>query len=749
MAAGAPSGSARSHRLRRGGLVYRTLLLLLALASITGLGLLRVTDPFLVRAARETAFDLLQRASPRAHVEAPVRIVDIDERALDELGQWPWPRDRLAELVERLHAAGAAVVVFDFIFAESDRLSPRRLAEDLRLRAQLGLAPEAAANLPDTDAIFAGILRQGQVVLGFGTSARPGAPPPAKAGFAYTGADPVPYVTRLGGGTRLLPELAEAADGVGSVNLGEDLSLGVVRRTPLLWTDGARLYPSLIAEALRVAQGAQTYVVHADPQTGGVVSVRIGGFEVPTEPTGELYLHFTPPRPERYVSAAEVFDNQRLGELVPVLQGHIALVGTSAPGLFDFRTTPLGDSVPGVEIHAQAIEQIINRQYLMRHDWTRGLELLALAVAALVVTSTTLWSGARLALLFGAVVAAMIVLGSWDAFRRWGVLIDPSFALGGGMAMWFVATAFRYLTADREKREIRGAFAHYVHPSVLREIERNRRKVRLGGENCELTVLFTDVRDFTRLSERLEPEQVVAFLNTLHGRLASEITREGGVIDKFIGDSVMAFWNAPLRQEDHARRACAAALRMRHAVREMNARAAFGLPAEVARDRPVEIGVGINTGWACVGNVGSAERLNYSAIGDAVNVAARAEAACKELGYDLVACRSTAGLAPDFAFLEAGAVRLKGRSGPVPLMLLIGDAALKTAPEFVEFSTRYRKLLDALRDGRGGAAEPAMADCRGLAGAIDARLMSYLDRLPERAADFRPQPQPRIGLVSG
>ncbi|HUE46765.1 MAG TPA: adenylate/guanylate cyclase domain-containing protein [Aestuariivirgaceae bacterium] len=739
---------------RRGGrwsgwLAYRALLLVVALTSIAGLAALRVTDPFVVRAARETAFDLLQRASPRSYAEAPVGIVDIDESSLEQLGQWPWPRSRLAELVERLHAAGAVTVVFDFIFAEPDRLSPRRLAEDPQILERLSLGPEGLDDLPDTDAIFADMLERGYVVIGFGASARPGPAPPVKAGFAYTGEDPVPYVMRLRGSARVLPELAEAADGIGSVNLGEDFSLGVVRRTPLLWTDGERLYPSLIGEALRVAQGAQTYVVHADPRTGGVVSVRIGAFEVPTEPTGELYLHFTPPRAERYVSAADVFDDARLRELVPVIEGRIMLIGTSAPGLFDVRKTPLGNSVPGVEVHAQAIEQIINGQFLLRHDWTRGLELLALALASLIVTVTTLWSGARMALLFGGVVAAMIAAGAWDAFGRWGVLIDPSFALGGGLAVWFVAMAFRYLSTERERREIRGAFAHYVHPTVLREIERNRRQVRLGGENCELTVLFTDVRGFTQLSEQLEPEEVVAFLNTLFGRLSGEVTRQGGVIDKFIGDSLMAFWNAPLRQEDHARRACAAALGMRAAVHEMNARGTFGLPAGLERRAPVAIGAGINTGWACVGNVGSAERLNYSAIGDGVNVAASAEAACKDLGYDLVVARSTAALVPDFAFLEAGAVRLKGKTQPVPLMILVGDAEVNASPRFSEFAQRYRSLIEALRDGRAGAAEESMADCRSLAAALDPSLLSYLDRVPARRDDFRPMPHPRIGLASG
>jgi adenylate cyclase len=656
-------------------------------------------------------------------------------------------------MVDRLHAAGAATVVFDVIFAEPDRLSPSRLAADPGLREAMGATVTLPQDLPDNDLIFADAMTRGYVVIGYGTS--PGmaggvaATPPVKAGFAYTGEDPSGYVTPLYGGTRIVPELAAAAAGVGSLSLSEDQSLGVVRRTPMVWSDGKRLYPSLAMEALRVVQGASTFIVHADPETGGVQSVRIGAFEVPTEPTGELHLYYTPPRADRYISAADIFDNDRLRELVPLIEGRIVLVGTSATGLFDIRKTALGYSTPGVEIHAQALEQIINEQFLRRQDWTRGLEILALALASLTIISTTLYSGARMSLLFGGAVAAMISVGSWDAFRRFGILIDPSFPLLGGIGVWFVATLFRYIVADREKREIRGAFSHYVAPAVLREIERNHRNVRLGGENCELTVMFTDVRNFTKLSERIAPEQVVGFLNILLGRLSDEITSQSGVIDKFIGDSVMAFWNAPLRQADHARRACAAALLMRAAVDELNAAQGFGLPDDIVREAPVEIGVGINTGPACVGNVGSAERFNYSAIGDAVNVAARAEAACKEVGYDLVVSQSTAELAPEFAFVEAGRIQLKGKSEPVALMCLVGGPEVRAGPKFAEFTQRFRLLIEALRDGRSTAVDEAQVDCRSLAAALDPRLMRFLDRIPDRLEDFRPQQNPRIGLVSG
>ncbi|WP_325166442.1 CHASE2 domain-containing protein [Thermohalobaculum xanthum] len=724
---------ARWHRF----LSYHLGVILISLVAIACLITLRVLDPFVLREARQTAFDLLQRAEPRTYIDAPIKIVDIDERSLEKLGQWPWPRDQLAELVDRLHAAGAAAVAFDFLFVEQDRMT----SSDLR--------PEVPAPVPrategglvtiskiSNDEIFADALRRGNVVLGFGSSSQVSELPPVKAGFAFTGDDPAPYITKLPGGARLLPVLADAAAGVGSVNLRADNSARAVRVVQLLWSDGEDLYPSLITESLRIAQGAQTYVVHADEGAGRVQSLRLGGFDVPTGPRGELFLYYTKYLPERYVSAADIFDNERLTALVPDLTGKIILIGTSATGLFDLHRTALGQTVPGVEMHAQAMEQIIHQQFLVRKDWTRTAEVLAMIIACLSVSLVTIFGTAQTALLVGAAISAVISLGVWYSFRDLGVLVDFSFPLGSGLAVWFVVTIFRYVVTDREKRGIRTAFSRYVHPEVLKDIERNYSHVQLGGENCDLTVMFTDVRNFTPLSERLAPEEVVSFLNRLLGRLGSEITQEAGVIDKFIGDSVMAFWNAPLRQPDHCRRACAAALKMRAAVEEMNAEQSFGLPEHVARDGPIEIGVGINTGPACVGNVGSAERFNYSAIGDAVNVAARAESACKEVGYDLVVCRSTAEQVPDFAFLDAGGVALKGKTSRVSLMVLVGDETVSGSPDFAALREKHARLLEALGRRDPSSIEEALEACRPLARRFGPKLVEFINKMPTRLEDF-------------
>jgi adenylate cyclase len=347
-------------------------------------------------------------------------------------------------------------VAFDFLFVEPDRLTPSQRVQS----SQTVENPELSKESPpgdhlDNDTIFADSPNRGNVVLGFGTSAERVGLPPVKAGFAFTGDNPAPFITRLQGGASLLPVLAEAAAGIGSINLRTDNSANAVRVVQLLWSDGERLFPSLISEALRIAQGATTYVVNVDPEIGGVQSFRIGAFDVPTGPQGELFLYYTKPRLDRYVSAADLFDNERLSKLAPELNGKIVLIGTSAAGLFDLHRTALGDTVPGIEMHAQAMEQIINGQFLVRKDWTRTAELLALVIACLTAGLSTIFGGARVAFLFGATVSSLIAFGAWYAFRQMGILVDISFPLGGGMAICNVETAYRYMVTDKEKRQNR------------------------------------------------------------------------------------------------------------------------------------------------------------------------------------------------------------------------------------------------------------------------------------------------------
>jgi len=718
----------------------RWLAALFGLLILANLVLLRAADPFFVRAIRDLAFDQFQRLTPRQSEPMPVRVADIDEASLAAQGQWPWPRDKLARLLDRLGELGAATVVFDIAFAEPDRMSPSRVmtGEELETLVGPGRVAEARAKLEDTDAIFARAIGAGRVVLAFGVARDVGVPAPRlKAGVAFTNDRTIEGLPRFSVVTPIVPALEEAAQGIGTMSLSPGESSGALRQLPLLMTDGKQAYPSLVLEALRVVQGASTYIIRgAVDRSATVEDIRVGDFTVPTTEAGELWLYYRPESPDLYVSVNDILSGTDDARLRDRLEGHIVLVGTSAAGLFDLRSTALGETVPGVAMHAQALEQILAGTYLWRPDWAYGAEILFVIVLGLLIIAATLFLGPLTSFATGGVAAILMALGAWWAFRHWGLLIDPSFALFSGLLIHLCMTAYRYLITDRNARAVTRAFAHYVSPPVLAQIQKRPDDLKLGGEVRDLTIMFLDIRNFTPISEGLSPEALIAFLNRLLGDVSRCVVLEDGTIDKYIGDSVMAFWNAPVEVPDHPRKACLAALAMREAVARLNGENAFGFAGKALAFETVGIGVGLNTGPACVGNMGSEERFNYSCVGDAVNLAARVESACKEVGFDLVIAGATAERVPDFALLYAGSVPLKGKSRRQPLYLLVGGPEMKASAEFEALERRHAMLLDVLREGRTDAAEQLLRECRE-APQLVAMLAVFYARIEERLDDFR------------
>ncbi|RUT31342.1 adenylate/guanylate cyclase domain-containing protein [Arsenicitalea aurantiaca] len=701
------------------------LTLAFGVALLAGLIGLRLADPFPVQIARETAFDTFQQLAPREALDLPVRVVDIDEASLAELGQWPWSRDVFAQLTERLTALGAAAIGYDVLFPEPDRLSPSRLlaaaADPLTAR--------------DFDAEFAAALAESPAILGFSVSAAsPVLPDRARAGFAISGADPLAAVPLMPGAVLPLPSLAEAAPGLGGLSLNADDSVSVVRRLPLLWSNGSGLFPTLSVEALRIAMGVSTLVVMAETEGPGFVeALRIGDLQVPTTAQGEFWLHYREPDPDLYVSARAVLADDFAG-LADRIAGHIVLVGSSASGLLDIRGTPLGANVPGVSIHAQAIEQMLTGRFLSRADWVLGAELLAIGVVGATVTTAVLAAGPLVGLLIALCTMVIATALCWAAFTQWGVLLDPSFPLLAALLVYTAMVFLRFFTTDADKRQIRNAFGHYVAPALLVEIERNGDRLKLGGEVRPLTVMFADIRNFTPLSESLAPPRLLGVLNTLFGALGQEITRQFGTIDKFMGDAVMAFWNAPVDVSDHPTRACIAALGMRARLAALNSGDGFGLRADDHPTPRIAIGIGIATGEALVGNMGLETRFDYSCVGDTVNLAARVEEACKTVAYDIVVVEATRRAAPELAFLEAGSIALKGKSERQPIHLLVGDALMRRRPDFIALSRQHEILLSRLRSGDDPSAE--ITRCSGLASAFDARLPAFYSAIARRQGDF-------------
>ena len=706
--------------------------LVIGLCLVAALTILRGTDPQPLRLAREATFDLYQQWAPRPFEEMPVKVIDIDETSLRQFGQWPWPRDRLATLVDVLSEMGASAIAFDFLFAEPDRLSPRNVVRNVP-----GIDPALLHQLPDNDEILARSIAGKPVVLGFGLSNEGQYLPGVKAGIAFTGESPVAAPPHVKAATPLRPELEEAAAGIGHISLNPGSRSAVVRAVPLFLSNGDQLYPNLALEALRIAQGASTYLLIGAPNAANVItSVKIGDFIVPTTAAGELWLYVSPDTRNRYISAREVLTpREASADMKAAIEGNIVFVGTSAAGLQDIRTTALGENVPGVSLHAQSIEQILSGRFLTRPDWANGLEILSIAFMGGLLVVLTIFVSPAIALVAGLLITAFALAASWLAFSFAGLLLDPLAPVAAGTITHFAATSFRFLVTDRERRAIRRAFGQYLSPSLLYRIEHTRNALRLGGDDRELTVMFVDVRNFTEISERLPPTAVIGFLNTLLDALSRHVTANEGTLDKYIGDSIMAFWNAPLDVDDHCRKAVRAALAMRETLAHLNAADAFGFGA----DQKVGIGIGIHTGIACVGNMGAESRFNYSAVGDAVNVASRIEAACKSVSFDILVSEDAAKSLMEFALLDAGRLALRGKTRRTNVYAVVGDESVAASAEFAELKLIHGQLVQALRLRPGTSRKIAVA-ARLKAARLTAGLQEFYDRIPRRSDHFHTDP---------
>jgi len=722
----------------------RLLYALIVGAVIAGALALRIWDPSSVARLRAVVFDTYQQISPRKFDPSlPLRIVDIDEDSLKRVGQWPWPRTVLAQLVRKLSDSGAAAIGFDMVFPEHDRMSP---ANALRFWPQsdaLAGLREEVEKLPSNDQVLAEAIGQGTVVLGFIATPQGGSIPQSKAGFAHGGDDPRLFAPTYPGAAASLPELQDKASGAGSLNWLPEYDQ-IIRRVPMVVQVGDKLYPSFAADMLRLAQGASTYIVKssgASSETSfgektGIVKIRIGDYEVPTEADGQMLIRFTHQAKERYLPAWRVL-NGEIGK--EDIEGRLAIIGTSAAGLLDLRATPLEASVPGVELHAQAIEQILQGSFLQRPDFATPAELLYILVLGLLIAFLIYRMGAIGSAVLGGIAVAAVIGVSWYAFAAFGWLVDPIYPAIALAAIYLTGTLFVFLRTERERNRVRHAFGHYMAPALVERLADDPSRLKLGGETRDMTLLFSDVRGFTAISEGLDAEELTHFLNSLFTPLSKIILEEQGTIDKFMGDAVMAFWNAPLDDSEHASHACRAALRIMQQMPDLNAHWRGEAEAKGRFFNPVKIGIGLNTGVCCVGNLGSETRFDYSVIGDNVNIASRLEGQSKTYDVVTIVGESTTARAPDFAFLELDLLKVKGKTEATRIFALLGDGEVKQSQTFIELSTRHGEFLQRYRTKDWDAAESLARDCERLNGAGLDRLYALYR---ERIAFFRHNPPP-------
>lgn len=705
--------------------------------------LIRIADPVPIARLRLLGFDTFQLIEPRVYDPSlPVRIVDIDDASLERIGQWPWPRSVLAELTRKLAESGAAVIGYDIIMAEPDRPladAIKRLPRSPAVDQVLAIAEQ----LPSGDEVLTTAIAEAPVVLGFIGSQRHGALPAQPSGFAYAGDDPGQFVPVFPGAIASLSMLQEQAKGSGSLNWVPEHDQ-IIRRLPLLVRIGDKLYPSLAAEAIRVAQGASTIVVKSSGASGeesfgsktGVVAVRAGAMEIPTDGNGQVWIQFTRTDPRRFISAVDLLEGKIDRSEI---EGRIILIGTSAAGLFDLRTTPLDAAVPGVEVHAQAIEQMVLGTHLRRPDFATGAELFMLVLFGALLAAAVYATGA-LASAFVGIAALVIAVGS-SLLAYWclGWLFDPVFPAISFTFLYISTTVYLYLRTEGERRRVRNAFSHYMAPALVAELAADPKKLKLGGEMRLVTLMFCDVRGFTSISERLDAEQVTRFLNRLLTPLSECIMDARGTIDKYMGDAIMAFWNAPLDDPDHALNACRSALAMLDCVDHLNQEWAAEAASEGRTHIPVRIGIGINTAMCCVGNLGSEHRFDYSVVGDGVNVASRLEGRSKDYGIPIVVGEATAAVVPQLGLIELDFVSVQGRSEALHVFGLVGGEEWNADPATRELRARHEAMLSAFRGRRFDEAGALLVEARAAAGS---KLAALYDLYEARIAEYKSKPPP-------
>ena len=704
---------------------------------------LRNIDPAVLVEFRVKVFDFYQQLKPREFQPTGVKIIDIDEESLSKLGQWPWPRLLLAELVERLADAGAAVIAFDMVFAEPDRSSPRRAVESWPVTRQTADIRERVASLPDYDEEFAAAIAQANVVTGFVLLGGGGGRAPAlKASYAFNGDEATGFVPKFSGSVTNLPIIEQAAAGNGSFNNVPEFD-GVIRRIPLLVTYDGELYPTLAVEALRVAQRASTIIIKSSGanrevafgEITGITDVKIGNVPVSTDKKGRILLYDTGHVAARFIPAWQVFkDDFDAGRV----RDHILFVGTSAAGLMDIRATPLSPSIPGVELHAQVVEQMLLQDFLERPDYAKGMEIVFLLVYGLILVVVLPRIGAAWGGLFAGIGIAAALGFSWYAFVELRLLFAPIYPSIIALLVYLSSSIISYLRTEAERKQVRNAFSRFMSPALVEQLAEDPSRLKLGGEMRDMTLLFCDIRGFTTISEQFDAVGLTRLINRFLTPMTNIILDHRGTIDKYMGDCIMAFWNAPLDDADHVRNGCRSALVMMERLGPLNEELRKEAAEEGRKDVPIKVGIGLNTGQCCVGNMGSEMRFDYSVLGDDVNLASRLEGQSKSYGVDIVIGENTQVRADGFATLELDLIQVKGKTVPVRIFALMGDEALADDTAFQALLAKHGDMLAAYRGQQWTRMRALVAECR--AGAPGFGLGPLYDLYDERCDAFEADP---------
>src|ERR1700678_268554 len=716
---------------------------LVCLALLIGVAALRIADPAPIEELRVRTFDTFQRLDPRVKTLRPVTIVDIDEKSLADprLGQWPWPRTRLADIVNNLTRMGAVVIAFDVVFAERDRLNPDNAAENFRGLDEA--TREKLRALPSNDQIFADAIRASRVVLGE-SGGRDVHSDLDKAlpvtGFAMLGEDPEPYIFKFDGLLRNVKVLEEAAAGRGLFTIVPERD-GIVRRVPMVMDAQDVRMPALSFEVLRILAGSGTIMIKSDKH--GIDSVVLQGLrlKIPTDSLARFWVHYARNDPSIYVSAVDVLDGRVSPEMI---SQKLILIGTSATGQNDIKTTPVSRAMPGVEIHAQVLESALTHAVLAQPDYGPALEFLAALILGLLVIAFAPAFGAVALVAVGALFAALLIGTSWYFYARHRLLIDFTYPLLSTTLIYLTLIFTSFVREQSQRRQIRSAFGQYLSPALIEQLAQSPDKLKLGGEEREMTIMFSDVRGFTTISEsyKHDPQGLTALMNRFLTPLTNAILARKGTIDKYMGDAIMAFWNAPLDDKQHQLNAREAAIDMLERIDELNKERELEAEHGGHAYIPINVGVGLNTGLCVVGNMGSDLRFDYSVLGDSVNLASRLEGQSKEYGFPIIVGSNTALAVKDrFAILELDFIMVKGKKEPEVIYAIAGRQDTARSGRFQRLRNLTIEMLACYRNRDWDGALAAIERGRRT---DEARALELLYNLYEaRIVGYRENPPPQ------
>ncbi|NPU13305.1 adenylate/guanylate cyclase domain-containing protein [Bradyrhizobium sp. 83002] len=713
---------------------------LMCLVLLVAFAALRAADPAPMQELRLRTFDNFQAFSPRVKTMRPVTIVDIDEKSVADpkLGQWPWPRTRIAEIIEKLTRLGALVIAFDVVFAEPDRLNPALAAETFPNLDEA--TREKLKALPSNDQVLADALRRSRIVLGETASNEVRADLDKTlpvTGVATIGPEADGFMESYPGLLRNVSVIEHAASGRGLFTIPPERD-GIIRRVPMILQAQDITMLALSFEMLRVVSGADTLVIKAD--IGGIKSLRIGGFEIPTDRKGRIWVHYARSDPSIYVSAIDVLEGRVPPEKIA---RKLVLIGPSAIGLNDIKTTPVDPAMPGVEVHAQVLESVLTNSILSPPFWGLSAEFFGALIFGLLVIVFAPRLGAVTLVLVGALFASVLIGLSWYAYTQHRFLIDFTYPMLSTTAIYLTLIFASFIREQQQRKEIRGWFAQYMSPVLVEQLAQSPEKLVLGGEEREMTIMFSDVRGFTSISEsyKRDPQGLTTLMNRFLTPLTDAIIARKGYVDKYMGDAIMAFWNAPLDDREHHLNACTAALDMLDKIDEVNRQreqeAAHGGHVYI----PLNVGIGLNTGIGVVGNMGSELKKNYSVLGDSVNLASRLEGQTKEYGFPIIVGSATAMAVKDkLAILELDFIMVKGKTEPEVIYAIAGREDVMYSERFQLLRNLTIEMLAAYRSRDWDEALAAIA--RGRKKDEAKELAKLFDLYEARICSYQQNPPP-------